>query len=137
MSDQKPPAGESSDGPVPSPPSRRDPLPMEVGALDTTGDDPVPPYVRRADAPDSVRARQLGEHREPAFGSVIGRRYRVIRRLGEGGMGIVYLAEQTEPVARQVAVKVIKPGMDSVRILARFEAERQARYGSPEHRPRA
>src|SRR5262249_18996572 len=43
-----------------------------------------------------------------------------------GGMGTVYLAEQTEPVRRQVAVKVIRPGMDSARVLARFEAERQA-----------
>jgi len=46
--------------------------------------------------------------------------------LGEGGFGIVYLAEQNEPVQRQVALKVIKPGMDSKQVLARFEAERQA-----------
>lgn len=45
--------------------------------------------------------------------------------LGEGGMGIVYLAEQKQPIKRQVALKVIKPGMDSKRIIARFEAERQ------------
>ncbi|MHC4324548.1 MAG: tetratricopeptide repeat protein [Planctomycetota bacterium] len=52
--------------------------------------------------------------------------YRLVRILGEGGMGIVYLAEQQQPIKRQVALKVIKPGMDSARILARFEAERQA-----------
>jgi serine/threonine protein kinase/Flp pilus assembly protein TadD len=52
--------------------------------------------------------------------------YRLVRILGEGGMGIVYLAEQQQPIRRQVALKVIKPGMDSKRILARFEAERQA-----------
>jgi len=46
--------------------------------------------------------------------------------LGEGGMGIVYLAEQQEPIRRKVALKVIKPGMDSKRVIARFEAERQA-----------
>ncbi|MFG0306687.1 MAG: serine/threonine-protein kinase [Phycisphaerales bacterium JB040] len=53
-------------------------------------------------------------------------RYRVVRTLGEGGFGIVYEAEQTEPVRRRVALKLIKPGMDSKAVLARFEAERQA-----------
>jgi eukaryotic-like serine/threonine-protein kinase len=52
--------------------------------------------------------------------------YRLVRVLGEGGMGVVYLAEQTEPVRREVALKVLKPGMDSAQIVARFEAERQA-----------
>src|SRR5262249_55286214 len=45
---------------------------------------------------------------------------------GEGGMGIVYLAEQTRPVRRKVALKIIKPGMDTRQVIARFEAERQA-----------
>jgi len=53
-------------------------------------------------------------------------KYKLLRVLGEGGMGIVYLAEQEEPVKRQVALKVIKPGMDSKRVIARFEAEEQA-----------
>jgi serine/threonine protein kinase len=52
--------------------------------------------------------------------------YRLIRTLGEGGMGVVYLAQQRQPIRRQVALKVIKPGMDSKRVIARFEAERQA-----------
>ncbi|HET7294414.1 MAG TPA: tetratricopeptide repeat protein [Vicinamibacteria bacterium] len=53
-------------------------------------------------------------------------RYRLLQRVGEGGMGEVWLAEQTEPVRRQVALKVIKVGMDSAQVVARFEAERQA-----------
>jgi len=53
-------------------------------------------------------------------------KYKLLSILGEGGMGIVYLAEQERPVERQVALKVIKPGMDSKRVLARFEAEQQA-----------
>ncbi len=52
--------------------------------------------------------------------------YKLLEVLGEGGMGIVYLAEQTRPIRRRVAFKVIKPGMDSKRVIARFEAERQA-----------
>ncbi|HZW09796.1 MAG TPA: serine/threonine-protein kinase [Phycisphaerales bacterium] len=53
-------------------------------------------------------------------------RYTIVERLGEGGFGVVYLAEQVEPVRRRVALKVIKPGMDSRAVVARFEAERQA-----------
>ncbi len=58
-------------------------------------------------------------------GSTIGP-YKLLQRLGEGGMGVVYMAEQKEPVKRRVALKIIKPGMDSQQVLARFEAERQA-----------
>src|SRR5262245_58869333 len=58
-------------------------------------------------------------------GTVIGP-YKVLEAIGEGGMGIVFMAEQSEPVRRRVALKVIKPGMDSKQVVARFEAERQA-----------
>jgi len=58
-------------------------------------------------------------------GTRIGR-YKLLRELGEGGMGIVYLAEQQGSIRRRVALKVVKPGMDSKRVLARFDAERQA-----------
>jgi eukaryotic-like serine/threonine-protein kinase len=52
--------------------------------------------------------------------------YKVISVLGEGGMGIVYLAEQSDPVRRRVALKILKPGMDTKQVLARFDSERQA-----------
>jgi WD40 repeat protein/serine/threonine protein kinase len=52
--------------------------------------------------------------------------YKLLQHLGEGGMGAVFMAEQTEPVRRMVALKIIKPGMDSAQVIARFEAERQA-----------
>mgnify|MGYP001107025927 CR=1 FL=1 len=58
-------------------------------------------------------------------GTKIGR-YELLSLIGEGGMGLVYLAEQKEPVRRKVVLKVIKPGMDSKQVIARFEAERQA-----------
>jgi eukaryotic-like serine/threonine-protein kinase len=58
-------------------------------------------------------------------GTVIGP-YKLLQQIGEGGFGVVFMAEQTEPVRRKVAVKVIKPGMDSRQVIARFEAERQA-----------
>ncbi len=58
-------------------------------------------------------------------GTVIGP-YRLLQQIGEGGMGTVFMAEQTHPVQRKVALKVIKPGMDSRQVIARFEAERQA-----------
>jgi serine/threonine protein kinase len=60
-----------------------------------------------------------------APGTVIGP-YKLLQQIGEGGMGVVWMAEQTQPVQRKVALKVIKPGMDSRQVIARFEAERQA-----------
>jgi tetratricopeptide (TPR) repeat protein len=60
-----------------------------------------------------------------APGALIGP-YKLLQQIGEGGMGTVWLAEQTEPVRRKVALKVIRPGLDSQQVVARFEAERQA-----------
>jgi WD40 repeat protein/tRNA A-37 threonylcarbamoyl transferase component Bud32 len=57
-------------------------------------------------------------------GTKIGR-YELLEQIGEGGMGLVYMAEQKEPVKRRVALKIIKPGMDTKEVIARFEAERQ------------
>ncbi len=61
-----------------------------------------------------------------AIGTLIGGRYKLLERIGEGGFGIVYVAEQTSPIKRRVAVKIIKAGMDTRAVVARFEAERQA-----------
>jgi len=58
-------------------------------------------------------------------GTVIGR-YKLLGKIGEGGMAVVYMAEQTEPIRRKVALKIIKLGMDTKSVIARFEAERQA-----------
>ncbi|MGB0716986.1 MAG: serine/threonine protein kinase, partial [Phycisphaerae bacterium] len=74
------------------------------------------PMIAPVHTPDSSGA---GEHP-----SMIDR-YRVLSVLGEGGMGVVYIAEQSQPVQRQVALKVIKPGMDCASVIKRFERERQ------------
>ncbi|MCA9215774.1 MAG: protein kinase [Planctomycetales bacterium] len=60
-----------------------------------------------------------------SIGSEVGR-YKLLEPIGEGGMGVVFMAEQQRPVRRRVALKIIKPGMDSKHVIARFEAERQA-----------
>jgi serine/threonine protein kinase len=74
-----------------------------------------------------ARALVLGAH-EPIRerpGTVIGP-YKLLEQIGEGGFGVVFMAEQTQPVRRRVALKVLKPGMDTRQVVARFEAERQA-----------
>src|SRR6516225_8259486 len=58
-------------------------------------------------------------------GTVIGP-YKLLEQIGEGGFGVVFMAEQTRPVRRKVALKILKPGMDTRQVVARFEAERQA-----------
>src|SRR5215212_6766511 len=58
-------------------------------------------------------------------GAMIGP-YKLLQQIGEGGMGTVFMAEQTQPIQRKVALKIIKAGMDSRQVIARFEAERQA-----------
>src|SRR5262245_13571209 len=74
-------------------------------------------------APKSVATVQelIGEHP----GTVVGP-YKLLEQIGEGGFGIVFVAEQHQPLRRKVALKVLKPGMDTRQVVARFEAERQA-----------
>ncbi len=73
--------------------------------------------------PEQPKATVVAITEKP--GDRIGR-YKLLQQIGEGGCGVVYMAEQTEPVRRRVALKVIKLGMDTKQVIARFEAERQA-----------
>ena len=77
------------------------------------------------EAKPTVKVDLPGDPVDAAVGVTIGR-YKLLERVGEGGCGVVYVAEQTEPVRRRVALKVIKLGMDTKSVVARFEAERQA-----------
>ncbi len=78
-------------------------------------------------SPINVQARlhQLLTSTDALVGSRVGP-YHILKRIGEGGMGVVYLAEQEESLHRRVAFKIIKPGMDTKQTLARFEMEREA-----------
>ena len=89
-----------------------------LAAHDRLGGSPTEPPES---AVPSANAPPAGER----TGSVIGP-YKLLQLIGEGGMGVVWMVEQQQPVRRRVALKVIKPGMDSAQVLARFEAERQA-----------
>ena len=82
-----------------------------------------------SEIPDAPRAERDAVTQTHDFAVAAGRSigsYRLLAELGEGGMGQVWLAEQTVPVRRQVALKIIKAGMDTAQVIARFEAERQA-----------
>ena len=77
------------------------------------------------DGPDLAPTIPRASATADVAGTIIGP-YKLMEQIGEGGMGVVYVAEQTQPVRRKVALKVIRPGMDSRQVVARFEAERQA-----------
>ncbi len=80
-----------------------------------------PPTGLSGDAATSWLATDLNEKPGERIG-----RYKLLEKIGEGGCGVVYMAEQEEPVRRRLALKVIKLGMDTKQVIARFEAERQA-----------
>jgi serine/threonine protein kinase/tetratricopeptide (TPR) repeat protein len=83
------------------------------------------PSSAEAEMPGSSVATRIPGIPAEKTGDRIGR-YKLLQQIGEGGCGVVYMAEQEEPVRRQVALKVIKLGMDTKSVIARFEAERQA-----------
>src|SRR5438105_4478968 len=86
------------------------------GVLDRGADGDFAPGPRPSPDPPSLAERP---------GTVIGR-YKLKEQIGEGGFGLVFVAEQREPIRRMVALKLIKPGMDTREVIVRFEAERQA-----------
>src|SRR5437016_2021050 len=109
-----------------------------LAALEERPPDQWPAYLDAACAEDAalrqrvealLRAHQeaagVGEPARPGGARVIGP-YKLLQEIGAGGMGTVFMAEQTHPMQRKVALKVVKPGMDSAQVVARFEAERQA-----------
>jgi non-specific serine/threonine protein kinase/serine/threonine-protein kinase len=87
-------------------------------ALDAAG-----PFLNR---PGKPAGEQTTDHVGETPGTIIAGRYKLLEELGAGGMGAVWVAEQVQPVRRKVAIKLIKPGMDTRQVLSRFEAERQA-----------
>jgi hypothetical protein len=119
---------------LPDPQARQAFLERECGA-DADLRQRLEVLLKAHDAPASALDRPLADvgpattpYHGPAedVGTVIAGRYKLLEQIGEGGMGTVWVAEQTQPVRRKVALKLIKAGMDSRTVLARFEAERQA-----------
>src|ERR1043166_549184 len=86
--------------------------PAELGAPLSGGASLVPGEAETLNLPTEQPGDRIG-------------RYKLLQKIGEGGCGVVYMAEQEEPVRRRVALKIIKLGMDTRQVIARFEAERQ------------
>ena len=82
-------------------------------------------FLEQAAATQLCQTRHITVLLTEKAGDTIGR-YKLLQQIGEGGCGVVYMAEQAEPVRRRVALKIIKLGMDTKSVIARFEAERQA-----------
>ena len=108
-----------SAGPVDAPTGLLE-QPIKSDGASPSDRDARPASSARGDR-DSTESHSITE----GPGSHIGP-YKVLQEIGEGGMGVVYMAEQEKPVRRRVALKIIKPGMDTAQVIARFEAERQA-----------
>src|SRR5262245_25834730 len=83
----------------------------------------VEAMLRDAEQAEKYFGQETAAGEQP--GTTIGR-YKLHQKIGEGGMGVVFMAAQREPVIRKVALKIIKLGMDTTQVVARFEAERQA-----------
>src|SRR5436190_711610 len=100
---------------------RDDALRRRVEALLAAHDEPDSRLDRPVAESGTVMYRPIAE----GPGALVGP-YKLLQQIGEGGFGVVYMAEQQEPVRRMVALKIIKPGMDTKEVIARFESERQA-----------
>jgi len=100
-------------------------LRQRLEALLAAHDQPDNLVPTQAEAARPTIKLDLGDAPDEAVGQTLGR-YKLLERVGEGGCGVVYVAEQTEPMRRRVALKVIRLGMDTKQVVARFEAERQA-----------
>jgi hypothetical protein len=113
-------SGSLLDRPALDPVQTVDSAPGAVGGAATAEFTPEPKPASPSLVPTT------DHHPETGPGSAIAGRYTLVKKIGEGGMGEVWVAKQTEPVKRKVALKLIKTGMDSKAVLARFEQERQA-----------
>ena len=105
------------------------PIPLSKVTMDIDVDevgDPAGEAPTASFHPDLKRKVPRDKKNDSEIGKVIGGKYTLVSVIGEGGMGSVYLARQTDPVKRDVAIKLIKAGLDSRSVLARFDAERQA-----------
>jgi hypothetical protein len=93
-----------------------------------TEPDPTTDPTMDAAPPSGEKDAPTDAFSEPneLIGEIVAGRYKLRQKIGEGGMGAVYMAQQLEPVRRDVAIKIILPGMDSQQVLARFDQERQA-----------
>ncbi len=100
-------------------------LRQRLEALLSAHEQPETVIVPQADTARPTIKLDLADAPDEAVGQTLGR-YKLLEQIGEGGCGMVYVAEQKEPVRRKVALKVIKLGMDTKQVVARFEAERQA-----------
>ena len=104
----------------------RDPNPTVPVRNTPAGSDSTGPHHALPDTTPPDAAAQVAARRDADDGPVIAGKYRLTRKLGEGGMGSVWQADQSHPVRRPVAVKLIRGGAGSAAAVARFEAERQA-----------
>src|SRR5713226_8997517 len=133
MSDPHKPVGAIFDAAIELPPERRAACVQEACAGNDALRQRVEALLRAHDSAETFMASPAVASRggtvvvKPAEqpGDRIGR-YKLLQQIGEGGCGVVYMAEQEEPVRRMVALKVIKLGMDTKSVIARFEADRQA-----------
>jgi serine/threonine protein kinase/tetratricopeptide (TPR) repeat protein len=98
-----------------------------LATLGVESGSPLPVPTPSAPTPATTPTQTLRpEVKDTTLGALIGGKYKLLEELGSGGMGVVYLAEQVEPVKRRVALKIIKLGMDTRQVVTRFETERQA-----------